>query len=127
MNWSSNAASVNTYHLYYVLGGVETYINYNGDGSAILAAQLPISLNLLEAMVGTGVSLKVYDANADHPTTATALSNSMDISGTFSITTQPVPADDTAKSAGDPISIGWSTTGTSPRSTSGIRLTVERK
>ncbi|MFH0881591.1 MAG: hypothetical protein V2A56_01265 [bacterium] len=111
MNWSSNAASVNTYHLYYVLGGAETYINYNGDGSAIASNQLPISFNLLSDMVGTGVSLKAYDSNANHPTTATALSNSMDISGTLSITSQPAPADDTAKSAGDPLSIGWGTTG----------------
>ena len=108
MNWSSNAASVNSYNLYYVISGVETYINYNGDSSAIASNQLPISFNLLPDMVATGVSLKVYDANADHPTTATALTNSMDISGAISLTTQPVPADDTAKSAGDAISIAWS-------------------
>ncbi|MFA5187538.1 MAG: hypothetical protein WC551_13750, partial [Patescibacteria group bacterium] len=111
MNWSSNATTVDSYHLYYVIAGVETYVNYNGNGTPILAAQLPISFNLLSEMVGTGVSLKVYDANADHPTTATALSNSMDISGTISITSQPVPADDTAKSVGDSMSIGWSTVG----------------
>jgi hypothetical protein len=108
MNWSANAASVNTYHLYYVIGGAETYINYNGDSSAILANQLPINFNLLQTMVGTGVSLKVYDSNADHPTTASALSNSMDISGTITLTAQPVPANDTAKNAGDAISIAWS-------------------
>ncbi|MFA5187689.1 MAG: hypothetical protein WC551_14505, partial [Patescibacteria group bacterium] len=108
MNWSSNATTVNSYHLYYVIGGAETYVNYNGDSSPILAAQLPISFNLLPEMVGTGVSLKAYDANADHPVTASALSNSMDVSGTIPITSQPVPADDTAKSAGEAISIAWS-------------------
>ncbi|MFA5187310.1 MAG: hypothetical protein WC551_12600, partial [Patescibacteria group bacterium] len=111
MNWSSNATTVNSYHLYYVIAGVETYVNYHGDSSPIVSGDLPISFNLLSEMVGTGVSLKVYDANADHPTTASALSNSMDIGGTISITSQPVPADDTAKSVGDGISIGWSTTG----------------
>ena len=32
----------------------------------------------------------------------------MNISGTIPITTQPVPADDTAKNAGDSVSIAWS-------------------
>ena len=78
MNWSSNAAS--SIRISLLCGRRrETYINYNGDSSPIASNQLPISFNLLSDMVGTGVSLKVYDANADHPTTATALSNSMDI------------------------------------------------
>src|SRR3989338_7973151 len=56
MQWSPNSTSIDTYNLYYVIGGVETYINYNGDGTPILPAQIPtLAFNILESMVGTSV------------------------------------------------------------------------
>src|SRR3989338_4908005 len=94
------------FNVWYTINGGTPLGPVNG-ATPIAASPYPFPTGILNAMVGHNVRLIVKDSDASHPETASSASNSIDISGTISITSQSLAAGETLTVGGANESVDW--------------------